>query len=74
MAVAKHKPSVFESRNQTQGRLCSLEDGRELEKFDRQAGHTYLPMDVYVDPTTIAEHFQASSISARWSRIHRNPC
>lgn len=41
----------------------------ELEKLDRQAGHQYLPMDVYIDPKT--EHFHASSIRNRWMKIHK---
>lgn len=40
----------------------------ELEKLDRQSGHQYLPMDVYVDPKTIKEHFHASSIHKRCDR------
>ena len=44
----------------------------ELEKLDRRAGHQYVPMDVYLDPVTINEHFHVSSICERWSRTHLN--
>ena len=46
--------------------LLSLKGEAEAEKLDRQAGHEYVPMDVFVDPGTMKEHFQASSISSRW--------
>ena len=46
--------------------LLSLKDEAEAEQLDRQAGHDYVPMDVFVDPGTMKEHFQASSISSRW--------
>ena len=46
--------------------LLSLKDEAEAEKLDRQAGHDYVPMDVFVDPGTMKEHFLASSISTRW--------
>jgi hypothetical protein len=46
--------------------LHSLEAEAELEKLDRQAGHDYVPMDVFVDPTTRTEHFQSSSVRSRW--------
>jgi hypothetical protein len=48
--------------------LDSFKGVSELEKLDRQSGHQYIPMDVYVDPKTIKEHFQASSIRNRWDR------
>ena len=43
----------------------------ELENLDRRAGHQYLPMDVYINPTTEEEHFHASSIRDRWMKIHQ---
>ena len=42
----------------------------ELGSLDRRLGHDYLPMDVFVDPSTVQEHFQVSSIRARWIRTH----
>ena len=51
----------------------SSEVEAELEELDRRADHGYLPMDVFVDRRTIDEHFQSSSIRARWSRIHQIP-
>lgn len=38
---------------------------RELEKLDREAGHDYVPMDVFIDPRTMKEHFQESAIRSR---------
>jgi len=49
--------------------LYSLEAEAELEKSDREAGHDYVPMDVFVDQQTMKEHCKCSSIRARWSRI-----
>ena len=57
-------------RDHTDWSLYSLDDEAKMERLDREAGHDYLPMDVYVDPRTVKEHFQDSSIRARWRRIH----
>jgi len=50
--------------------IFSIEVESELEKLDREAGHDYVPMDIFIDPKTIEEHFQATSIRARWAGIH----
>lgn len=71
MTHTKQNPIVRTSGEQTDWILCSLKDMDELEMFDRQAGHQYVPMDVYIDPGTINEHFHASAIRRRWARIHR---
>ena len=63
-------PITCTSRDHQDWSLYSLEGEAELEQLDRQAGHDYLPMDVYVDPRTVKEHFQVSSIRVRWRRIH----
>jgi hypothetical protein len=52
--------------------LDSLGAEIELEKLDREAGHQYISMDIYVDSTTIKEHFQASSIRNRWLTKHQH--
>ena len=44
---------------------CPLKSESELEYLDRRAGHEYIPMDVYIDPNTMEEHFHASSIRNR---------
>ena len=36
-----------------------------LEASDRQGRHEYVPMDVFVDPRTIKEHFLISTIRGR---------
>jgi hypothetical protein len=51
----------------------SLEVEAELEKLDREAGHDYVPMDIFIDRWTMKEHFQDSSIRARWAGIHSAP-
>ena len=53
--------------SQTERVLGSFKGEAELEKLDRQSGHQYIPMDVYVDPQTIKERFQASSSRKRWA-------
>jgi hypothetical protein len=57
-------------RDHTDRSLYSLDGEAEMEGLDREAGHDYFPMDVYVDPRTVKEHFQDSLIRARWKRIH----
>jgi hypothetical protein len=51
--------------------LCSAKGEAELESLDRRAGHQYIPMDVYITPGTMREHFQASSIRSRWIRMRQ---
>jgi len=70
MTNAMQNPIDCTSRDQNDWSLHSLEVEAELEKLDRQAGHEYVPMDIFVDPRTMKEHFQDSSIRARWSRNH----
>ena len=69
MIDTMHNPIDCTSRDHTDWSLHSLEGEAELERLDREAGHNYLPMDVFVDPRTVKEHFQGSSIRARWRRI-----
>lgn len=40
----------------------------ELEKLDRELGHDYVPMDLFIDHRTINEHFHESSIRSRSAR------
>ena len=70
MSDTMQNPAICTSRGHEDWSLYSLHVEAELENLDRQAGHEYLPMDVFVDPRTIKEHFQNSSIRARWARIH----
>ena len=53
---------------QTDWSLYSLDREAELERLDREAGHDYLPMDVFVDLRTMKEHFQDSAVRARWAK------
>ena len=50
---------------------CTLKGESELEYLDRSAGHQYIPMDVYIDPNTMEEHFHASSIRNRWLKVRK---
>jgi hypothetical protein len=45
--------------------LYSCDRAAELLGADRHADREYLPMDVFVDPKTMRQHFQGSSIRAR---------
>ena len=38
---------------------------QELEELDRELGHDYVPMDLFIDQRTINEHFHESSIRSR---------
>ena len=64
----KQIPAVRTCMYKTQGFFDSLKCEAKLEKLDRQSGHQYIPMDIYVDSTTIKEHFQALTICNRWAR------
>jgi hypothetical protein len=44
--------------------LRLLEVEAELEDFDRRVGHEYVPMDVFIDPGTMKQHFQMASLRA----------
>ena len=58
-------------RGQSPLSLYSLKLEAQLEELDRQGGCEYLPMDVFVSPLIIKEHFQDSSIYDR--RIENFP-
>jgi hypothetical protein len=72
MAHTKQDPSTRIGTDQADGVLNCLTGESELENIDRQAGHQYLPMDVYIDSKTMDEHFHASSIHRRWTKIHQS--
>ena len=42
--------------------LYSLNVEAKMERADRQAGHEYLPMDIFIDTVTMKDHFQAVSL------------
>lgn len=44
-----------------------LKEQSDLERLDRELGHEYIPMNVYVDLGTVIRQFQAPSICSRWS-------
>jgi hypothetical protein len=71
MTNTKQNPIICTSGGHTDWTLHSLKSEAELEKLDRQAGHEYVPMDVFIDPRTMKEHFQDSSIRSRWTGIHQ---
>jgi len=66
MTNTTQNPIACTSRVHTNGTLYSLEG--ELEKLDRELGHDYVPMDVFIDPQTVKEHFKESSVRARLRR------
>ena len=72
MTGIEKTPSLGKDEGLTKWSLHSTEVEVELEKLDRRAGHQYVPMDLYLDPRTINEHFHVSSICDRWSRTHLN--
>jgi hypothetical protein len=59
------RSAIHDCIEQKQGLFDFLNDEATLETLDRQLGHQYIPMDIYVDSTTIKEHFQVSCIQAR---------
>ena len=70
MTYSIHSFADCTRRNHADWSPYSLEREAEMERLDREAGHDYLPMDAFVDPRTVKEHFQDSSIRARWRRVH----
>ncbi len=62
---------IFTGGGASRRPIYSLEVETELEESDRKAGHEYVPMDVFVDPRTMKQHFQMSSIRARWNEFQR---
>jgi len=66
MASIVHRRTTLDGSIGSRGSLYSLEG--ELEKLDRVAGHDYLPMDIFIDPRTINEHFRESSVRSRLVR------
>ena len=68
MTQTKQDP---DGKGQAEGVLTSLKGVSELENIDHQAGHQYLPVDVYFAPGTMEEHFHASSIRCRCKKIHQ---
>lgn len=61
MTNTKHDPHICTSSDKTVWTKKPLDTEVGLENLDRQKDREYLPMDVYIDPRTIKEHFQASS-------------
>ena len=64
------KTVMCTSRAHENETLYSLKTEAEVEKLDREIGHDYVPMDVFIDPRTMKEHFQESPIRARLKEIH----
>jgi hypothetical protein len=64
------KDAKCTSRAQVDGTLYSLKTEAEVEKLDREMDHDYVPMDVFIDPKTVKEHFQDPPIRARLKEIH----
>jgi len=73
MSKATQHSTICTGMCQTDWVLDSYRGKSELEKLDNQSAHQYIPMDVYVDPQTIKEHFQASSIHNRWLENKESP-
>ena len=71
MADTRQYPPIRTGKDQTDGVVNSLKGESELEYLDHQPGHQYLPMDVYIDPGTMEEHFQTSSIRSRLAKFRQ---
>jgi hypothetical protein len=67
MTNSDQKAVVCTSGGRTDWPLYSRKGEAELKEYDLRAGREYLPMDVYVDPRAVKEHFQASPIFDRWA-------
>ena len=70
MTNAVENPTAATCSERKAQTLYSLDGATELEETDHQAGREYLPMDVFVGPKTIKQHFQGSSIRNRSIGIH----
>ena len=58
MANAKQSHFTGTSGDKTDRSMNDLKGEAALERMDHQADDEYLPMDIYVDPRTVKEHFQ----------------
>jgi len=65
-----HKSTQCTSRDQRTGSRRYAGRAAEVKERERATEDDYLPMDVFVDPKTMREHFQRSSIRARCARPH----
>lgn len=65
MSTTRHNQVGSIQQDRRDWPLLSLKVEAELEKADCDAGHAYIPMDVFVDRATIRRHFQLDSIRVR---------
>lgn len=63
-------PVTWTRRLHTKRKLFSLNVEAELAESDRRLGHEYLPLDVFVDPITIKQHFGIASLDTRTHGRH----
>jgi hypothetical protein len=61
MTNIMQNPITCSGKDQEDRLLHFLQVEAELKRVDGQADHEYVPMDVFVDPRTMKEHFQYSS-------------
>ena len=65
MTHSTQPPTTYTSKVLKKVTPHFLEVEAKLAASGRQAGHEYVPMDVFIDARTMKEHFQVSSILAR---------
>lgn len=58
MANTKQNLIFGTSCDKTHMTVNDLKGEAEQESMDHATDHEYLPMDIYVDPRTLKEHFQ----------------
>jgi hypothetical protein len=55
----------MDTSTQKNKELFSFSVEAELAEYDCRLGHEYLPLDVFVDPITIKQHFGIASLYTR---------
>jgi hypothetical protein len=63
-------PVTWTREHHTNRKLFSLDVEAELAESDHRLGHEYLPLDVFIDPITIKEHFRIASLCTRTYGSH----
>jgi len=64
MTNTTHDP-IAANRSEHKARtLYSLEGAAKLQRADCHAGREYLPMDIFVNPEAMKQHFQRPSSGA----------
>ena len=72
MCNTSQKPDARANGGREGRALRAVKVKAELERIERRADHECIPMDIFVNPMTMREHFQYSSLLAERPGNHRD--